>query len=134
MKRATAVDAAGSPRTGFLGTDVGSERIEDEITARNAEHRSLYERCRRADGCMLPTLFTSEDNSRPWSVWRAALYGAGIGLVSALIKIFGPFHAAGQTLPVLLEVCIAVLAFGFLCAGAALLRNLLARRLQDTPR
>ena len=43
---------------------------------------------------MLPSLFTSDGNVRPWSVPRAALYGAGIGLAAALIKIFGPFHAA----------------------------------------
>ena len=65
---------------------------------------------------------------------RAALYGAGIGLVAALIKIFGPFHAADRTLPVALEIGVAVLAFAVLCAGAALLRNLLTRRLQDTRR
>ena len=81
---------------------------------------------------MLPSLFTSDENARPWSVPRAALYGAGIGLVAALIKIFGPFHAADRTLPVVLEIGVAVLAFAVLCAGAALLRNLLARRLQDT--
>ena len=69
---------------------------------------------------------------RPWSVPRAALYGAGIGLVAALIKIFGPFHAADRALPVVLEIGVVVLAFALLCAGAALLRNLLARRLQDT--
>ena len=81
---------------------------------------------------MLPSLFTSDENARPWSVPRAALYGAGIGLVAALIKIFGPFHAADRALPVALEIGVAVLAFAVLCAGAALLRNLLARRLQDT--
>jgi hypothetical protein len=81
---------------------------------------------------MLPSLFTSDENQRPWSVSRAALYGAGIGLVAALIKIFGPFHAADRALPVVLEIGVVVLAFGLLCAGAALLRNLLARRLQDT--
>jgi hypothetical protein len=35
---------------------------------------------------MLPSLFTSEEDRRPWSVPRAALYGAGIGLLAALIK------------------------------------------------
>jgi hypothetical protein len=80
---------------------------------------------------MLPSLFTSEEDRRPWSVPRAAVYGAGIGLLAALIKIFGPFHAAESSL---LEICVAVLAFGVLCAGAALLRNLLTRRLQDTRR
>jgi hypothetical protein len=81
---------------------------------------------------MLPSLFTSDENQRPWSVPRAALYGAGIGLAAALIKIFGPFHAADRARPVVLEIGVVVLAFGLLCAGAALLRNLLARRLQDT--
>ena len=60
---------------------------------------------------MLPSLFTSDENARPWSVPRAALYGAGIGLVAALIKIFGPFHAADRALPVVLEIGVAVLAF-----------------------
>ena len=81
---------------------------------------------------MLPSLFTSDENARPWSVPRAALYGAGIGLLAALIKFFGPFHVADRTLPVALEIAVAVFAFAVLCAGAALLRNLLARRLQDT--
>ena len=63
---------------------------------------------------------------------RAALYGAGIGLLAALIKFFGPFHAAGRALPVVLEIAVAVLGFAALCAGAALLRNLLAQQLQDT--
>jgi hypothetical protein len=81
---------------------------------------------------MLPSLFTSDENARPWSVPRAALYGAGIGLAAALIKMFGPFPAADRALPVVLEIGVVVLAFGLLCAGVALLRNLLARRLQDT--
>jgi len=57
-----------------------------------------------------------------------------LGLAAALIKIFGPLHAAARALPVALEIGVAVLAFAVLCAGAALLRNLLARRLQDTRR
>ena len=81
---------------------------------------------------MLPSLFTSDENARPWSVPRAALYGAGVGLLAALIKLFGPFHAADRTLSVALEIAVAVFAFAVLCAGAALLRNLLTRRLQDT--
>ena len=51
---------------------------------------------------------------------------------AALIKIFGPFHAADRALPVVLEIGVAVVGFALLCAGAALLRNLLAQRLQDT--
>jgi len=81
---------------------------------------------------MLPSLFTSEDNARPWSVKRAALYGAGVGLLAAVIKIFGPLHGVDRTLPVALEICVAVFAFALLCAGAALLRNLLTRRLHET--
>ena len=83
---------------------------------------------------MLPSLFTSDENARPWSVPRAALYGAGVGMLAALIKVFGPFRAADRTLPVALEIGVAALAFAVLCAGAALLRNLLTRRLHDTPR
>jgi hypothetical protein len=83
---------------------------------------------------MLPSLFTSDENLRPWSVPRAALYGAGLGLLAALIKLFDPFHAAERTLPFALEIGLAVLAVAILCAGAALLRNLLARRLHDTTR
>ena len=94
---------------------------------------SLYEDA--AGGrSMLPSLFTSEEDRRPWSVPRAALYGAGIGLLAALIKIFGPFHAAESSLPFALEICAAVVAFGLLCAGAALLRNLLTRQLRDPQR
>jgi len=78
---------------------------------------------------MLPSLFRSEEGTRPWNVPRAGLYGASIGLVAALIKIFGPFRAAEQALPFALEVCVAIAAFALLCAGAALLRNLLAQRL-----
>jgi hypothetical protein len=80
---------------------------------------------------MLPSLFTSEETSRPWSVPRAALYGAGIGLVAAFIKIFGPFRAGDQALAPASEIGLAVLAFALLCVGGALLRNRLARRLRD---
>ena len=83
---------------------------------------------------MLPSLFASEENARPWSLTWAALYGAGIGLLAALIKLFAPFHAAERTLPLGLEIGFAALVFAILCAGAALLRNLLARRLHDTRR
>jgi hypothetical protein len=81
---------------------------------------------------MLPSLFTSDENQRPWSVPRAALYGAGIGFLAALIKAFGPFYVMDRSLPLVLEIGVAVLAFALLCTAATLLRNLLARRLQDT--
>ena len=81
---------------------------------------------------MLPSLFRSAEDGRPWNVPRAALCGAGIGLVAALIKMWGPFHAAGAGLPFPLELCAVVAAFALLCAGAALLRNRL-QRLLDSP-
>jgi hypothetical protein len=80
---------------------------------------------------MLPSLFTSTEKSPAWRVPRAALYGAGIGLLAALIKLFGPLHAEAAALPPALEIVLAVLAFAGLFAGAAGLRNRLARRLQD---
>jgi hypothetical protein len=83
---------------------------------------------------MLPSLFRSDEEARPWSVPRAALYGAGIGLLAALIKTLGPFHAAEPALPLALEICIATAAFALLCAGAALLRNLMAQQLPDRSR
>ena len=71
---------------------------------------SLYEDA--AGGrSMLPSLFTSEEDRRPWSVPRAALYGAGLGLLAALIKLFGPFHPTERTLPFALEIGVAVLVF-----------------------
>jgi hypothetical protein len=79
---------------------------------------------------MLPSL-SSAENSRAWSVPRAALYGAGLGVLAALAKMFWPFQTGEPTLPRPLEIGVAVLAFALLCAGAALLRNYLARRLED---
>ena len=83
---------------------------------------------------MLPSLFASEESLRPWSLPRAALYGAGVGLLAALFKIFGPLHAAEHALPRVLEIAGVVVIFAVLCAGAALLRNRLARRLRSTAR
>jgi len=83
---------------------------------------------------MLPSLFRSDEDARPWSVPRAALYGAGIGLLAALVRTLGPLRDAERALPFALEICIAVGAFALLCAGAALLRNLLVRQLPDRSR
>jgi hypothetical protein len=80
---------------------------------------------------MLPSFFSSAENSRAWSVPRAALYGAGVGVLAALVKIFGPFRTGEPTLPLPLEIGVAILGFALLCAGAARLRNRLARRLED---
>ena len=54
--------------------------------------------------------------------------------MAALIKAFGPFHSVDRALPLALDIGVAVAAFALLCAAAALLRNLLVRRLQDVAR
>jgi hypothetical protein len=76
----------------------------------------------------LPSLFDSANNARVWSVPRAAAYGAGIGAVAALFKAFGPVHGAGSAAAHVVEIGAAALAFALICAGAAALRNFLARR------
>jgi hypothetical protein len=75
----------------------------------------------------LPSLFASADNARVWRIPRAATYGAGIGALAALFKAFGPMHGAGSAAAHVLEVGAAALAFALICAGAAALRNCLAR-------
>jgi len=80
------------------------------------------------------SLYLSKDGgARAWNVGRAAVYGAAIGILAALFKTFGPFfglwHAAGGAAAKLLEIGTAAAAFALLCAGAAALRNLIARRL-----
>jgi hypothetical protein len=77
---------------------------------------------------MLPSLFASGENARTWSVSRAAVYGAAVGAVAALFKILGPLHAPASATPRALEIAGAAIAFALLCAGAALARNLIARR------
>ena len=78
---------------------------------------------------MLSSLFAFGENGRTWSVARAAAYGAAVGAVAAFFKISGPFHAPGAAAAHVLEIASAALAFALLCAGAALARNLIARRL-----
>ena len=77
----------------------------------------------------IPSLYLSKDAARPWSVARAAAYGAGIGALAALFKVFGPAHTAGPLAATVLQIVAAILAFALLCAGAAALRNLIAGRL-----
>ena len=78
---------------------------------------------------MLPSLFASGDGARDWSIMRAAAYGAGIGALAALLRTFGPLHNAGSAFAHVWEIAAAALAFALLCAGAAALRNAVARRL-----
>jgi len=75
----------------------------------------------------LPSLYISGDKPRQWSVARAAAYGAALGAVAALLKTlaYAQQHAAISVA----EIAGAVLGFALLCAGAAALRNFVARRL-----
>jgi hypothetical protein len=80
---------------------------------------------------MLPSLFRSGENDRAWSVVHAAAYGAGIGVLAALFKTLGPLRASGVAASFAdsaAQIAGAAVAFALLCAGAAALRNILARR------
>jgi hypothetical protein len=79
----------------------------------------------------LPSLFQSSEKPGAWSVVHAAGYGAVIGALAASFKTFGQLHAAnaGASLTDSAEeIAGAALVFALLCAGAAALRNFLARR------
>ena len=60
---------------------------------------------------------------------RALGYGAGIGALAALFKIFGPLQVGRSGANPVWDIAGAVFGFALLCAAAALLRNYLARRL-----
>jgi hypothetical protein len=81
----------------------------------------------------LPSLYQSSEKSEAaWNVVHAASCGALIGALAALFKTLGPLRAtnaaAGLTHNAA-EIAGAAIVFGLLCAGAAALRNFLARRL-----
>jgi hypothetical protein len=78
---------------------------------------------------MLSLLFGSGDNPQAWRVSRAALYGAAVGVLAALVKTIGPLQAPGATGMPALDIAAAAVGFALLCAGAAVLRNAIARRL-----
>lgn len=79
----------------------------------------------------LPSLFRSQDASRPWNLVYAALCGAGIGALAGLIKTVNPFRAAPpeNLTDHLTDIVLAALGFALLCAAAAALRNFIARHL-----
>jgi hypothetical protein len=86
---------------------------------------------------VLPSFYVSGDKARAWSVTRAAACGALLGLAAALLKTLAPLHKAiavngshGENLLANIpEIVGATAGFALLCAGAAVLRNVLARRL-----
>jgi uncharacterized membrane protein YfcA len=81
---------------------------------------------------MLPSFYRSDETDRPWRVTYAAIYGAVIGVLAAVFKIFGPQHVtAGLSdwSATLALVVVAGLGFAALCAAAAALRNFIARHL-----
>jgi len=78
---------------------------------------------------VLPSLFASKERAQPWNVPRAAAAGAAVGLAAALFRTLGPLHAHGFHTAAVVETVGAVVGFALLCAVAALLRNLVARKL-----
>jgi hypothetical protein len=75
----------------------------------------------------IPSLYLATDGGRPWNVGRAA-YGAGIGAIAGLFKTFRLVHAGDPASGSVLQVLAAAVVFAVLCAGAAALRNFIARR------
>jgi hypothetical protein len=76
----------------------------------------------------LPSFHAATEHAQTWSIPRAAAYGAGLGALAALFKTLGALHGSGSAPALVLEVAGAAAAFALLCAGAAVLRNVLARR------
>jgi hypothetical protein len=77
----------------------------------------------------LPSFYVPAERARAWSVARAASYGAGLGALAALFKTFASERGVVSVPVHVLEVAAAAVAFALLCAGAAALRNYIARRL-----
>ena len=75
----------------------------------------------------LPSLYIFGDQPRAWNIAHVAAGGAALGAVVGLLKTVGFSHQAiAVSIP---EIAGAILGFALLCAGAAALRNVVARRL-----
>jgi hypothetical protein len=75
----------------------------------------------------LPSFYVSADQPQAWSIARAAAYGAALGVALGSLKTLALSHQAiAASVP---EIAGAALGFAALCAVAAALRNVLARRL-----
>jgi hypothetical protein len=81
----------------------------------------------------LPSLYPGQKGDRDWRLARAAAFGGCIGLAAALFKMLGPLGEWTGTSASLLQLGEAAGAFALLCAAAALLRNMLARRFVNEP-
>ncbi len=80
----------------------------------------------------LPSFYRSGDGFRPWRISHAAACGAALGALAALFKKLAPLGVVGglSDRPAgIAGIAAVALAFALLCAGAAMLRNFLARRL-----
>lgn len=67
---------------------------------------------------------------QPWNSARATIYGVGIGLAAAAVKLVAPWSEPhSSAVAIVQEFVGAGLAFGILCGAAAALRNFVARRL-----
>ncbi len=80
----------------------------------------------------MPLLFyrASDTHSPPqiWNSMHAAGYGALIGALAAVFKLFAPWGEPHSLAANAREVAGAALAFALLCAAACALRNFIARR------
>ncbi len=79
----------------------------------------------------LPSLYRSDNGFRPWRITHAAACGAALGALAALFKKLAPLGVVSLSdRPAgIAEIAAVAFAFAVLCAGAAMLRNFLARRL-----
>jgi len=76
---------------------------------------------------ILPSMHRPAAGQRLWRIGRALLYGAMLGVVAALIKIFTPGAEPRTTAAIVREILGAAVGFAVLCAVAAMLRNYVVR-------
>lgn len=76
----------------------------------------------------IPSFYLTSDGPRAWNVARAAAYGAGIGAIAGLFKTLGHLRTTELGPGAVMQVLVATLGFALFCAGAATLRNFIARR------
>jgi hypothetical protein len=113
-------------RCSSLVRRVFDRQVDADVQRESAGQQKNFRRANMP----LPSLFSSKDPSRAWSITHCAGYGALLGALAALFRTFGPFRLAHADLASnLAEIAAAAFAFALLCAAAAALRNFIARRL-----